>query len=834
MASGASTASPSGPRYFATVPPQEILPIVNGRFESSVRGIYVIGDVTGLPLVKVAANQGVEAITRMQADGVFRSSQSGTHDRLDLVIIGAGPAGIAAALEAQKLGLKYVVLERNKIASTVRSFPPGKKVYAEPHFVRNTSDLDFHEDLDKDAFLERVQRSVRENRLPIKEDTEVAHVRKLGERRFAVETKSGKSFPAKLVLVAIGRQGQPRLLSCPGADKAHKVTYRLHAAEDYHDQDILVVGGGNSAIEAALSLMPHNRVTLSYRGEELFRAKEENRRLIDKAQRDGRLTVLFQSNLRTVGDDRVEIDVAGGLQTLPNDHVIVQIGTLPPVAFLMDMGLELDGVWTKSRVMMATLGLLVGTFVYFFAKHFVLWPEAAGEGRLLLPHLQWLADSPLLRFASLLATTVLPVAWLALLALKLINANLESRGHAALLRISHANAWLALGAVAYGLTLIAPRVMTLDAALSGPGPYYVPGFAWLYAIIPTYFANLYGFYYLAYFTAIAGFGLYWAHRSGHRLVWRRNLTIIVSQWTLWWGIPTFMAVFLGRNAWTPLMMRSLNAWPLNLSAFKLDPVVGPGDPAWWHTVAVVGIVWAAVLTFIVIPLVTIRWGKIYCSYICSCGALAETVGNSFRHRGPKGDGPRKLERAGFLFIALASLATVADLFGFSEVLNFYNVWVGTALSGVVAIGLYPFLGQRVWCRMWCPLAFWMNFWGRWSQFKITPEKGKCIDCNVCNQFCQMGIDIKSRALQGRPITLADTPCVGCAECVVRCPMDILHLGDEPAVASSAATSLPIVDRPRISPALVGASIVPHARGKLSPSLETVAAHTKGISNDDEL
>ena len=79
--------------------------------------------------------------------------------------------------------------------------------------------------------------------------------------------------------------------------------------------------------------------------------------------------------------------------------------------------------------------------------------------------------------------------------------------------------------------------------------------------------------------------------------------------------------------------------------------------------------------------------------------------------------------------------------------------------------------------MWCPLAFWMNFWGRWSKFKIVPEKGKCIDCNVCNQFCQMGIDIKTRALQGLPVTLADTPCVGCAECVMRCPMEILHLGE---------------------------------------------------------
>ena len=224
-------------------------------------------------------------------------------------------------------------------------------------------------------------------------------------------------------------------------------------------------------------------------------------------------------------------------------------------------------------------------------------------------------------------------------------------------------------------------------------------------------------------------------------------------------------------------------------------------------VGVVGVVWAVVLTFIIIPLFTIRFGKIYCSYICSCGALAETVGNGFRHRGPKGDLSRKFEKYGYIFILLATIATIADLMHWQPVIWFkgitlsalfkqeiptgvettsldlfglYDVWVGLFLAGALAIGLYPFLGQRIWCRMWCPLAFWMNFWGRWSKFKITPEKGKCIDCNVCNQYCQMGIDIKGRALRGEPVTLADTPCVGCQECIVRCPMQILHLGDGPA------------------------------------------------------
>jgi len=338
---------------------------------------------------------------------------------------------------------------------------------------------------------------------------------------------------------------------------------------------------GNSAIEAALLLMPHNRVTLSYRGEVLFRAKEENRRQIAQAEKEGRLTILYKSNVKAIRDYEVDIDVDGELHVLANDHVILQIGTLPPVDFLMDMGLELDGVRTKKRGVMSIIGLLIGAFIYFQAKHFVLRPEAAGEGKLLLPGLSWLSGTTVLGFLGFLGSTVLPGAWLGMLAAKLINANLGARGRGPLTRLQHANTWLIGGALVYAGSLVAPSVLTVDPAQAGDGPYCLPGLAWMYHVVPQYFTNLYGFYYLLYFSAITGFGLYWAYRSGHWLVWRRNLTIIASQWTLWWGIPTFMAVFLGRNAFTPLISRSLNAWPLNMSAFKLDPAVGPGDRAWW-------------------------------------------------------------------------------------------------------------------------------------------------------------------------------------------------------------------------------------------------------------
>jgi Pyruvate/2-oxoacid:ferredoxin oxidoreductase delta subunit len=592
--------------------------------------------------------------------------------------------------------------------------------------------------------------------------------------------------------------------------------YRLHTREDYDNEDVLIVGGGNSAIEAALMLKDHNRVTLSYRGEDFFRAKEENRRLLDEAITKGEITAILSSNLIRSRDDEIDLEVKGEVQTLKNDKVIILIGTLPPIEFLMDTGMELDGIWNSKRVLWSVIGILVGIFLYFGTKHFVLHPGDA-DGKFLWP--QWLAFlNPNAAPISFLLRQVAPAVGVLVIGARIVQHLMSGPGKTPPYRVPFTKLILTVCAAMFLVGTVAPGSITGNPAEAGAGPYFLDlslkgfnsdiGVESAYNMLSPgfkneatgsqgrgarYFSNLSGVYYLFYFGLIGVFGIYWAIKSNSKIIWKRNLTIIACQWTLWWGIPTFLVALFGRSAIAPILKKSLNAWPLNMSAFKVSPVAGEGDPHWWYMVGVVGVVWAVALTFIIIPLFTIRYGKIYCSYICSCGALAETVGNGFRHRGPKGDWPRRLEKYGYIFILLATIATIADLMGWAPVLwvkgdqpfranlmGWYDLWVGTFLAGAMAIGLYPFLGQRIWCRMWCPLAFWMNFWGRWSSFKITPEKGKCIDCNVCNQFCQMGIDIKGRALRGEPVTLVDTPCVGCQECIVRCPMQILHLGDGPA------------------------------------------------------
>ena len=194
-----------------------------------------------------------------------------------------------------------------------------------------------------------------------------------------------------------------------------------------------------------------------------------------------------------------------------------------------------------------------------------------------------------------------------------------------------------------------------------------------------------------------------------------------------------------------------------------------------------------VMFFIGTPILTYFYGKRwYCSWVCGCGGLAETAGDSFRHLSDKSLRAWKIERYMiYTVLILVSLMTVllwinvatgqGILHSFSN--NFYKLyafWIGSTFSGVVGVGFYPLLGARIWCRFGCPMAAWLGIWQRYfSRFRITVNGGQCISCGNCSTYCEMGIDVKSYAQRGEDIRRAS--CVGCGICAEVCPRGVLRL-----------------------------------------------------------
>ena len=251
----------------------EKLPEVNEDGSTNVPGIYVVGDLTGIPLLKFSSDSGARAVEVILADKDFQRNTSDP-DLYDLVIIGAGVSGIAAAMEAQKEGLKYKLYEASQVFSTVVNFPKGKPIFTYPTEMIPHGDLQFtkevKEELVQEMEAQRKKASVEPEFLRIE-----SVQRKSGELH-AIHSGGKERTRAKRVIVAIGRSGNFRKIGCPG-EELDKVYNRLHDPKDYAGKKAMIVGGGDSAMEAAIALACCGaEVTLSYRKPEFSRPKPEN------------------------------------------------------------------------------------------------------------------------------------------------------------------------------------------------------------------------------------------------------------------------------------------------------------------------------------------------------------------------------------------------------------------------------------------------------------------------------------------------------------------------------------------------------------------------------
>ena len=237
-------------------------PVVNAHQESHVRGFYVIGDLTGAPVIKQAMEQGFEVIEHIahQPD-----AHSDNPEIYDVVVVGAGAAGLNAALGAQEKGLRCLVLEKNKVANTIEDFPEGKWIYAEPENKPPKGKL-WLDGATKEDLLGRWHQIIRDNQLDVRTGDGLKSLTRHKAGGFTLKTEQGQEYKARRVILATGLRGNPRKLNVPGEEQ-ERVYHRLYSPKQYHDEKILVVGGGNSAVEAAITLSERNQVTLSYRGD---------------------------------------------------------------------------------------------------------------------------------------------------------------------------------------------------------------------------------------------------------------------------------------------------------------------------------------------------------------------------------------------------------------------------------------------------------------------------------------------------------------------------------------------------------------------------------------
>jgi NosR/NirI family nitrous oxide reductase transcriptional regulator len=728
----------------ATASDEHRRPDLRADFETNLPGVYAIGDLAGAPVIKLAMGQGVDVIEHIAALPDAKASAPGM---LDVLVVGAGAAGLNAALAAKERGLSCVVLEKERLANTIENFPEGKWVYAEPDAKPARGKL-WLDGATKEDLVRRWHQIVRDNALDVRTGCPLTGLKQVPGGGWTA-TIPGGEVSARRVVIATGQRGNPRKLGVPGEEQ-ERVYHRLYHPKGYANEDLLVVGAGNSAVEAALTLAEANRVVLVNRGEDFPRVFAENAAQLERAVAAGKIRVLARAGVKAFGDGRAVVTVDGADRELPFQHAFVLVGAELPVAFLKSLGIRLENEWHGSfpRMLALVAALLFGLWIF------------GGAGAL---------------------NAIPPVVGGVVAAGALVG--LVAAGHA-----GDRYAWLGISFfIWYSVYVIK----------MGKGSELWPYRGWGHAAL-SFGDRPWSFWYtVAYTLLMTVFGVkalkrWGIDRKDRFQIWR-YACLIGFQWTFFFLIPEFLfqsaiehrwvgeklaadPVFAGQ-AWRSYGL--VYAWPLFFYTFFYDPH--------W-----IWVVWGIVLTFVVLPILVLFHGKRYCSWICGCGGLAETFGDAWRHLAPKGANARRWERMGVWILGFAAITTALMLLKDLAALRYlsgpakvsmgiYRVAVDVFLVGILPLTLYPFLGGKVWCRYWCPLAKLMELESRFfvgrgvSQFAIQSNP-KCIGCHECTRNCQVGIDVMRFALKQEPITNANSSCIGCGICVSVCPMDTLSFG----------------------------------------------------------
>src|SRR6202140_4436208 len=313
------------------------MPYLTPEYETTVPGLFIIGELGGLALIKNAVNQGRDFIDMVKLRLAQAPAVQATESVYDVLIIGAGPAGISASLRAIEHKLSYITLERDEVGGTVAKYPRQKLVMTSP--VEFPMYGRFKKlQLSKENLLAFWDMILNRADFNVSTGEKVEDIKKGEDGIFTVITGNNQ-YRARVVILGLGRAGEPRKLGVKGEDLP-KVMYRLIEADHYINKKILVIGGGDSAVEAAMGLASQtgNKVTLSYRSERFSRIKERNTKRIEEFIRSSKLQALFNSNPVEFKPESVVLEVNGSNQEIPNDYVWIFAGGTPPTAFLKKIG----------------------------------------------------------------------------------------------------------------------------------------------------------------------------------------------------------------------------------------------------------------------------------------------------------------------------------------------------------------------------------------------------------------------------------------------------------------------------------------------------------------
>ncbi len=714
-------------RWPAGVP--ERLPEVAADGSTRVPGLYVVGDLTGVPLLKFALDSGAKAAQRCRRELAGEDQGAGA-DMLDVAIIGGGVAGMAAAVEIAGSGLRFAIFESNQRLATLANFPAGKPIFTYPTDLRPAGALQVAATVKEDLLAE-LERQLAGRELPLRL-ANVTHIERRGAS-LAVMVKDDAPVLARRVIVAIGRSGNFRRLGVPGEDLP-KVVNRLHDPRHHQGQELLVAGGGDSACEAAIACAEAGaRVTLVHRGGDLAKAKPENAaRVLALAGggtlgSGGGLRLKLGTTIERITAEAVEIASAGARERLPNQAVLALIGREPPLDFFRRSGVPIRG--ERSVAVWLGLGAFFAAIILLYAmKVFGLFGH------------EW---------------------W---------NPAQVARDHLAGL---HACAGGALAESAKGLWF------TVVASASNGIGFFI---ALLYSLV------------------VLAFGLDRMQRRRTPYVRLQTTTLILVQCLPLFLLPEIILPWLGhQGAWDsgwgktvadnlfPAASYDANgreywraygfllAWPLFVwNVFTSQPL------GWWLAISLIQ-------TFVIIPLIVWRWGKgAYCGWLCSCGALSETLGDRHRHKMPHGRFWNRLNLVGQVLLAVVALLLLLRVaswltgwgwttaIGQQALVHGWKPVVDYFLAGALGTGLYFAYSGRVWCRFACPLAALMHLYARFSRFRIVVEQKKCISCNACTTVCHQGIDIMNFANKGDH--MQDPECVRCSACIQACPTEVLRFG----------------------------------------------------------